>query len=62
MMKDPDRPDVPDPGAFTDPSPSPADDPDLAVLGDALQECGVARAVILRNLGEDAKRRERIPD
>ena len=37
---------IPDAGDFTDDSPEPASDADLAVLCDALQEAGVARAVI----------------
>jgi hypothetical protein len=38
--------DRPDPQDFHDPSPEPSSDPDLAILGDALQEHGVRRVVV----------------
>src|SRR5262245_2756703 len=36
----------PDPDDFTDASPNPATDTDLAILGDLLEECGVRRVVV----------------
>src|SRR3954453_8791187 len=39
-------PAAPDPRDFTDPSPDPGLDTDLAVLCDALQEAGVTRALV----------------
>ncbi len=45
-MSDKDNPNVPDPAVFTDPSPKPAEDGDLAVLGDALMERGVTSVTV----------------
>src|SRR4051812_30175338 len=45
-MIDDESEDTPDPHDFTDPSPDPAHDADLAALCDALQGSGVTRVVI----------------
>ena len=45
-MADNDSPDDPDPNDFTDPSPYPDSDIELAMLGDDLQDRGIAQVLI----------------